>query len=641
MALTHEKYYRRYLDDPLTQQSGTTPISEIIQGPPGPPGPQGIQGIPGNDGSDGSQGPQGPQGPQGIQGIPGPTGPQGPPGIAALQDEGIALPARQIVNFVGQGITATDDPANARTNVSVPGTITTTANAGTNGTSTRPALNFLGSGGITMTVMDNSSANRSDVIVQMGQNVTSFNGRSGGVLPQNGDYTAAQVTNAVDSTLIYNNPPWLGTLAYSKITGAPTSVISFNSRSGIVNPANGDYTASQITNAVDSTITYTNPVWIGSLAWSKISGAPVFLTALTPWTTNINGATFQLQNCGGIGVGVTTIPINNPAAGASYVTIRGTTALGILELSSAAASNVGTAIGQLLWTDSNNTQTIKAVGAINCALSGPTAGNRGADLYFLTRTDNAGNVSEKMRILSNGNVGIGTPSPSTNLHILGAGGTSGTTLGNNVTVLADNSGVDNYYAVATNAASSCGLLMYRGNVLTAFIRDNFNDTSLDIIANHNQPMTFQTGSAVRMYITNTGWVGIGMVPTGQLQLSTDSAIKASTTTWSVASGAAVKSNIKELKGGLSVINKLSPIEATYNGNGGTIKGERIVSLVAEEVEAVLPHTVKKYRGKMRHNDKHDSDLYHFNPHEIIFQLILAVQELDKEVKELRKKLKSA
>src|SRR5215475_14138145 len=122
MALTNEAYYRRYLDDPLTIDGPSEQFSEIIQGPPGPTGPQGPQGIPGPEGPPGSTGPQGPIGNTGPQGNPGPTGPQGIPGALNLvQDEGANLPTRSNINFVGTGVTATDDGANNRINVTIPG----------------------------------------------------------------------------------------------------------------------------------------------------------------------------------------------------------------------------------------------------------------------------------------------------------------------------------------------------------------------------------------------------------------------------------------------------------------------------------------------------------------------------------------
>jgi hypothetical protein len=55
-------------------------------------------------------------------------------------------------------------------------------------------------------------------------NVTTVFGRTGAVVQVTGDYSAAQVTNAVDSTGSYANPAWITALAYGKITGAPATV---------------------------------------------------------------------------------------------------------------------------------------------------------------------------------------------------------------------------------------------------------------------------------------------------------------------------------------------------------------------------------------------------------------------------------
>jgi hypothetical protein len=53
-------------------------------------------------------------------------------------------------------------------------------------------------------------------------NVVSVFGRVGNVVQVAGDYNAAQVTNAVSSAATYANPPWITSLAWSKITGTPT-----------------------------------------------------------------------------------------------------------------------------------------------------------------------------------------------------------------------------------------------------------------------------------------------------------------------------------------------------------------------------------------------------------------------------------
>jgi hypothetical protein len=57
----------------------------------------------------------------------------------------------------------------------------------------------------------------------------------------------------------------------------------------------------------------------------------------------------------------------------------------------------------------------------------------------------------------------------------------------------------------------------------------------------------------------------------------------------------------------------------------------MVSLLAEEVQKVLPHTVYSKKGKLRETDEEDTDILYFNPHEVIFHLILAVQQLSAQL----------
>ena len=55
--------------------------------------------------------------------------------------------------------------------------------------------------------------------------VASVFGRIGAVVAANGDYSASQVTNAVDATVLYNNPPWITTLPWAKITNPPAFML--------------------------------------------------------------------------------------------------------------------------------------------------------------------------------------------------------------------------------------------------------------------------------------------------------------------------------------------------------------------------------------------------------------------------------
>jgi hypothetical protein len=83
----------------------------------------------------------------------------------------------------------------------------------------------------------------------------SFNGRTGAITPQAGDYTAAQVTNAVDSTQAYNNPAWLTGVDWSKLQTLPPLVNSFAGRNGVLLPQAGDYNWADLGGAKQGTTT--------------------------------------------------------------------------------------------------------------------------------------------------------------------------------------------------------------------------------------------------------------------------------------------------------------------------------------------------------------------------------------------------
>lgn len=61
-------------------------------------------------------------GPPGATGATGGVGPPGAAGTAiAIQDEGVVLTSRSIINFIGAGVTATDNVGATRTDVNIPG----------------------------------------------------------------------------------------------------------------------------------------------------------------------------------------------------------------------------------------------------------------------------------------------------------------------------------------------------------------------------------------------------------------------------------------------------------------------------------------------------------------------------------------
>lgn len=149
-------------------------------------GPAGPQGIPGQQGERGATGEQGPQGIQGLQGPPGPAGADGKDG-----SPGPAGPA------------------------------------GADGKTP-----YIGSNGNWWIGTTDSGVSASGGGTVAG--VTRFNGRSGEVSPQSGDYTAAMVGALPADTAIPDVPDWAMQPEKPAYTASEVGAISGNNNINVV-----------------------------------------------------------------------------------------------------------------------------------------------------------------------------------------------------------------------------------------------------------------------------------------------------------------------------------------------------------------------------------------------------------------------
>lgn len=154
----------------------------------------------------------------------------------------------------------------------------------------------------------------------------------------------------------------------------------------------------------------------------------------------------------------------------------------------------------------------------------------------------------------------------------------------------------------------CGIQFYNGNIILT--------TGGSVATTSGATVT----PAEKFRVAANGDIGMQMSsPSYALHCGFDNAAKTSTSTWLITSDARAKQNVRDLEGGISVINRLRPVEGEYNGLAHTPVGGRAVGFIAQEVEAILPQCVAR----------DDNGVLSLNIHEILIHLVLAVQQINK------------
>jgi hypothetical protein len=199
---------------------------------------------------------------------------------------------------------------------------------------------------------------------------------------------------------------------------------------------------------------------------------------------------------------------------------------------------------------------------------------------------------------SSGNVGVGTAVPSTKLHVQTA--TNG--------------------GIVVNDGTVNGII-YGSTTLT-------NSFAIGTTSNH--PLIFGTNNSFpQMMLATSGNVGIGTTsPSYQLQLSTDSAAKPSTNTWTIASDARIKTETGEYTKGLDAVLSLRPVTYRYNGKAGMVDdGEDKISIIAQEAINAFPECVGSYMTKLNEDDEEETEVLNWNGHALTFALVNSIKEL--------------
>jgi hypothetical protein len=200
-------------------------------------------------------------------------------------------------------------------------------------------------------------------------------------------------------------------------------------------------------------------------------------------------------------------------------------------------------------------------------------------LQFSTALNDGANnltLTERLRIDSSGNVGIGTTSPGATLEVVGNQIIKNTS---------DNDG-------STQAALGIGRNTVAGDTFLAIGTNQTNDYSFIQSQNAGNPTYYNL-----LLNPKGGNVGIGTAsPSAQLELSIDSAKKPSTNTWTIASDQRLKTNITNADNDrcYEIVKQVPLKRYTWKSevySQEQVKDRSKLGWIAQDVEAVFPKAV--------------------------------------------------
>ena len=247
---------------------------------------------------------------------------------------------------------------------------------------------------------------------------------------------------------------------------------------------------------------------------------------------------------------------------------------------------------------------------------------------WIIRTNN----TEKMRVQSGGNVGIGTAAPTVKAHIYNAvdGTFTGLAIDNRKTY-GTGTGT-NEVSRLIFSLSEAGATDPLTTVMGYISAGTENESSS--LPGFMAFGTRTSGSETEKFrITNAGYIGIGLTnPAFKLDVTGTAGSIAhksdNTTTWDQTSDARLKTNITAFTDGLNVVKEINPVNYMYNGKAGTETTLQHIGVLAQDIQQVAPYTVGTYMAKLDSTDTLETQLLTFNPHGLFFVLINAVKELD-------------
>lgn len=259
---------------------------------------------------------------------------------------------------------------------------------------------------------------------------------------------------------------------------------------------------------------------------------------------------------------------------------------------------------------------------------------------------------DRMTLTSQGNVGIGTTTPSAHLDVstptANSTFTTGLRINHNGSTSSTKYGI--YNTVGTDGTGSkygAYTLVNSTNASTAmgyYISMNHDGTGNSYAFYGSQGGSTSTGTEYGIYLTGEdynymgGRLGLGTTaPSYKLHLTLDQAAKPGTSTWTVTSDARLKKDVKPYESGINEIMNIDPVWYTYTGEA-ELPEETFVGVIAQDLEKVAPYMVSDWEYK---DEKGNSETYlAVNNGAMTYMLINATKEQQAVIEELKKELEA-
>ena len=225
-------------------------------------------------------------------------------------------------------------------------------------------------------------------------------------------------------------------------------------------------------------------------------------------------------------------------------------------------------------------------------------------------------------VAPDGNVGIGTSTPTAKLQVdgntqiigiarvLGVGGGAAAAkvqVGKNRTA-AGNAIIE---TISLPGVDFVGKLQSTKDAVTTFTHKGPGQFQLRTLTAASK-MIFVTNNGTsersRLMINDEGKIGIGTdSPTQALHVVGNAIKSVGGTGWSVTSDKRLKSNIQEFSSGLDDILRINPVSFSYNGKAGTTPNTKEVGVIAQEFKEISPESVFTFKHTEYTPDADDLD----------------------------------